>query len=66
MRLYKIAIWAVVLIFSYFLGHSQCQIKNATQKLKEVQYVSKQEKEIMAQPHADKSDLLELMRHSKF
>ena len=66
MQLYKIILFAWVIIFSYFLGYSQCQIKTSTQKLKEIKYATKQEKEIMAQPHADKSDLLELMRHSKF
>ena len=66
MRLYKVAIWALALILSYFLGGSHCQIQNSTQKLKEVKYATKQEKEIMSQPHADKFDLLKLMRNSKF
>ena len=66
MRLYKIAFLALAIIFSYFLGYSQCQIKISTEELKEVKYATQREKSIMAQPHADKSELLELMRHSKF
>ena len=66
MRLHKIILLALILIFSYFLGQSQCKIKTSTQKLKEVKYATLREKTIMAEPHADKFELLELMRNSKF
>ena len=66
MHLRRIILIVFVLVLSYFLGKSHCQLKNSTQQLRKVKHVTQLEKEIMAEPPVGKADLLELMRRSKF
>ncbi len=64
MRL-RIIILALLLIFSYFLGQSQCQNKIITKQVEVVKYVKNKEAEILAEPHAAQSELLELMHRGQ-
>ena len=66
MYLQKVIILALLLLFSYFLGQSQCQVTASTQQLEEIKNVRKVEKKVLAQPSASKSELLKLMRNGKF
>lgn len=59
----RLIIFISALAICYFLGASQCHNKIVTTTLKEVRYVQKQTATIQAMPHANRSDLLELMRN---
>ena len=61
----RIIILALLLVFSYFLGQAHCQKKVVTKQVEVVKYVKAKEAKIMAQPHAVKSELLELMRRGQ-
>lgn len=61
----KVIIYAFVLLFSYFLGYSQAKVQIIEKQVEVIKYVDLQKSKIQASPHASKSDLLKLMRHSK-
>ena len=59
---YRIAGIILLLLFAYFLGHSNCQTQILTKETEVTKYVSKQNQKITSAPHAGKSDILKLMR----
>lgn len=61
----RIVVWALLLIFSYFLGQAHCQNQVVTQQIEVIKYVKTKQAEIVARPHAAKPELLKLMRDGK-
>lgn len=61
----RVIILALLLLFSYFLGQSHCQNKIITKEVEVIRYAKTQDNKIMAQPHAAKPELLELMRQQQ-
>ena len=61
----KVLILAMLLLFSYFLGRSHCQVDTIVKKVEVIKYVKSKQEEILSRPHASKLKLLELMRANK-
>ncbi len=58
----KALILAMLLLFSYFLGRSHCQVDTVIKEVEVVKYVKFKQEEILSRPNASKLKLLELMR----
>ena len=61
----KVILLAILLLFSYFLGRSHCQVDTKIKEVEVIKYVKSKQEEILSRPHASKLKLLELMRANK-
>ena len=58
----KILVYAVCLLFAYYLGYSQAKIQVVEKQVEVIKYVQTKQNKIQSAPHASKHDLLKLMR----
>ncbi|MBQ9235128.1 MAG: hypothetical protein IJ184_01495 [Alphaproteobacteria bacterium] len=58
----KVLIYALIIIFSYFLGYANSKVITLEKQVEVIKYVHTKQNRILSAPHAAKPELLELMR----
>lgn len=61
----KVLVYAVCLLFAYYLGYSQAKVQIVEKQVEVIKYVQIKQNQILSAPPASKSELLELMREGK-
>ena len=61
----KVLVYAVCLLFAYYLGYSQAKVQIVEKQVEVIKYVQTKQNQIQSAPHASKLELLELMRRNR-
>ena len=61
----KVLIYALCLLFAYYLGYCQAKVQIVEKQVEVIKYVKVQQNKILSAPPASRLELLELMRRGK-
>lgn len=61
----KVLVYAICLLFAYYLGYTQAKVQIVEKQVEVIKYVQIKQNQILSAPPASKFELLELMRHNR-
>ena len=61
----KVLVYAICLLFAYYLGYTQAKVQIVEKQVEVIKYVQIKQNQILSAPPASKLELLELMHRGQ-